>query len=65
MLDAIINVGPCKVLRCCTATDIPHFLRKKSRNLAFNLVTVSGHEKDSSLCFYERTIRPDVMTSSS
>ena len=50
-------------LRCASVPEPLNVFKQSPRDLLFNLVTVSGHDKDSSLCFFERTIRPDVMTS--
>uniref|UniRef100_A0A915DJB3 Cleavage/polyadenylation specificity factor A subunit N-terminal domain-containing protein n=1 Tax=Ditylenchus dipsaci TaxID=166011 RepID=A0A915DJB3_9BILA len=42
----------------------PYLKRKGHDDTVFNLVTASGHGKDASLCFFERTVRPEVTTTS-
>uniref|UniRef100_A0A915LJG3 Cleavage and polyadenylation specificity factor subunit 1 n=1 Tax=Meloidogyne javanica TaxID=6303 RepID=A0A915LJG3_MELJA len=63
LLDVLPNIGPCKWLRVCNATYISDAFRKNARDVYFDMMTASGHGKDSSLCLYHRSVRPQIITS--
>jgi hypothetical protein len=78
VLDRLLNVGICRDMKCCKASNISpeNFHDKDSYfDLVFSKmylyfysyilkkVTASGHGKEGSICFFERSVRPDVFTS--
>lgn len=64
VLDTLVNVGPCKVLRAANPANISNEFKEDPKDLYFDLVTLSGHEKDSSMCFFQRSVRPNIISSS-
>ncbi|CAD5218762.1 unnamed protein product [Bursaphelenchus okinawaensis] len=60
ILDKLLNVGPCKAIRSCNANGISNEFRENSRDLLFDLVTISGYDHNSALCFFQRSVRPVV-----
>ncbi|CAI2349862.1 unnamed protein product [Caenorhabditis sp. 36 PRJEB53466] len=64
-LDRLKNVGPVRSM--CVgrpnymSTDLTDSDR---RDPVFDVVTASGHGKNGSLCIHQRSLRPDVITSS-
>ncbi|MFH4978963.1 hypothetical protein AB6A40_005672 [Gnathostoma spinigerum] len=66
ILDSLLNIAPCKKMTTgCPDKLSPHFQQSIRSDPLFDLVTASGHEKDGSICIFQRSIRPDIITSSS
>ncbi|KAI6233639.1 hypothetical protein M3Y99_00877900 [Aphelenchoides fujianensis] len=63
IVDRLWNAAPCKVLRSADATNLSAVFRDQKKDVYFDMVSASGHAKDSRLCFFQRTIRPLVHTS--
>ncbi|KAI1726321.1 CPSF A subunit region domain-containing protein [Ditylenchus destructor] len=63
LLDKLHNVGPCKIVRTCVGQSFNPYAKRNTSDV-FDFVTASGHGRDASLCFFERTVRPDVMNTS-
>ncbi|CAD5226198.1 unnamed protein product [Bursaphelenchus xylophilus] len=63
VLHQLLNVGPCKGIRSCNANTVSNEFKENPRDFLFDLVTLSGHEQNSSLCFFQRTVRPIIQQS--
>uniref|UniRef100_A0A8R1HRB4 Cleavage and polyadenylation specificity factor subunit 1 n=1 Tax=Caenorhabditis japonica TaxID=281687 RepID=A0A8R1HRB4_CAEJA len=64
-LDRLKNVGPVKSM--CVGR--PNYMSQElndpnRRDPVFDVVTASGHGKNGALCVHQRSLRPDVITSS-
>ncbi|CDH93388.1 putative cleavage and polyadenylation specificity factor subunit 1 [Caenorhabditis elegans] len=64
-LDRLRNVGPVKSM--CVGR--PNYMSNdlvdaKRRDPVFDLVTASGHGKNGALCVHQRSLRPEIITSS-
>ncbi|EYC02862.1 hypothetical protein Y032_0097g2982 [Ancylostoma ceylanicum] len=64
-LDRLTNIGPVKAITAGGAHGISPILLEQERvDPIFDIVTASGHTVNGSLCVLQRTVRPDVITSS-
>uniref|UniRef100_A0A914IGJ2 Cleavage and polyadenylation specificity factor subunit 1 n=1 Tax=Globodera rostochiensis TaxID=31243 RepID=A0A914IGJ2_GLORO len=63
VVDSLTNIGPCKWLRTCSASFVSDVFLKRPRDIFFDMMTVSGHGKNSSLCFFHCSIRPQIIAS--
>ncbi|ETN80387.1 hypothetical protein NECAME_09228, partial [Necator americanus] len=64
-LDRLTNIGPVKAITAGNAHGIsPILLEQERTDPIFDIVTASGHTVNGSLCVLQRTVRPDVITSS-
>ncbi|KAL3099044.1 hypothetical protein niasHS_001032 [Heterodera schachtii] len=63
VVDSVTNIGPCKWLRTCSASFVSDAFLHRPRDIFFDMMTVSGHGKDSALCFFHSSIRPQVIAS--
>ncbi|CAP34673.1 Protein CBR-CPSF-1 [Caenorhabditis briggsae] len=64
-LDRLLNVGPVKSM--CFGR--PNYMSNdlidaKRKDPVFDLVTASGHGKNGALCVHQRSMRPEIITSS-
>ncbi|PAV90363.1 hypothetical protein WR25_22093 [Diploscapter pachys] len=69
-LDRLLNIGPVKAMTAGGAhgTSAELLERANSGQMidpVFDIVTASGHHKDGALCIMQRTLRPQIITSSS
>ncbi|KAI6235977.1 hypothetical protein M3Y95_00108700 [Aphelenchoides besseyi] len=64
IVDRLLNAAPCKVLRAADASSLSEELRNQKKSVYFDLVSATGHEKQSKLCFFQRTIRPSIQSTS-
>ncbi|CAD6192787.1 unnamed protein product [Caenorhabditis auriculariae] len=64
-LDRLKNIGPVKSMCFGQSHDLSPVLNQKSRlDPIFDIITASGHGKDGSLCLLQRSVRPEIITSS-
>uniref|UniRef100_A0A0N5A911 CPSF_A domain-containing protein n=1 Tax=Syphacia muris TaxID=451379 RepID=A0A0N5A911_9BILA len=66
VLDKLLNVAPCKRM----TAGCPHglseaFQQRHNVDPIFDMVCACGHGKDGSINIFQRTVRPDIITSSS
>uniref|UniRef100_A0A1I7TQF8 Probable cleavage and polyadenylation specificity factor subunit 1 n=1 Tax=Caenorhabditis tropicalis TaxID=1561998 RepID=A0A1I7TQF8_9PELO len=64
-LDRLRNVGPIKSM--CVGRPISmsnDLVDAKRRDPVFDIITASGHGKNGSLCVHQRSLRPEIITSS-
>ncbi|CAL2042312.1 unnamed protein product [Caenorhabditis brenneri] len=64
-LDRLRNIGPVKSM--CVGR--PNYMSNdlvdaKRRDPVFDVITASGHGKNGSLCVHQRSLRPEIVTSS-
>ncbi|VDM43199.1 unnamed protein product [Toxocara canis] len=66
VLDRLLNVAPCKKMTSGCCEGLNSYLQEQPRlDPVFDIVCACGHGKDSSICIFQRSIRPDIITSSS
>uniref|UniRef100_A0A0M3K416 CPSF_A domain-containing protein n=1 Tax=Anisakis simplex TaxID=6269 RepID=A0A0M3K416_ANISI len=66
VLDRLLNVAPCKRMTVGCCEGLNSYLQGHQRlDPVFDLVCACGHGKDASICIFQRSIRPDIITSSS
>ncbi|EFO97928.1 CRE-CPSF-1 protein [Caenorhabditis remanei] len=64
-LDRLRNVGPVKSMCFGRPNYMSSDLAEmKRRDPVFDLVTASGHGKNGALCVHQRSLRPEIITSS-
>ncbi|CAB3406616.1 unnamed protein product [Caenorhabditis bovis] len=64
-LDRLCNIGPIKSMCVGQANYLSADLAEKKRtDPIFDIVTASGHAKNGAFCLLQRTIRPNIVTSS-
>lgn len=65
VLDTLTNIGPIKAMTAGGAHGISPILLEQDRiDPIFDIVTASGNTVNGSICVLQRTVRPDVITSS-
>ncbi|KAK5967614.1 hypothetical protein GCK32_002862 [Trichostrongylus colubriformis] len=65
VLDKLTNIGPIKAITAGGAHGIsPILLEQDLPDPIFDIVTASGNLVNGSICVLQRTVRPDVITSS-
>ncbi|VDN50784.1 unnamed protein product [Dracunculus medinensis] len=65
VIDRLPNVGPCKKMTAgCPHGINSYFQQISRRDPLFDLICACGHSKDASICIFQRSIRPDIITSS-
>uniref|UniRef100_A0A9J2PBZ7 Cleavage/polyadenylation specificity factor A subunit C-terminal domain-containing protein n=1 Tax=Ascaris lumbricoides TaxID=6252 RepID=A0A9J2PBZ7_ASCLU len=66
VLDRMLNVAPCKKMTSGCSEGLNSYLQEQPRlDPVFDRVCACGHGKDSSICIFQQSIRPDIITSSS
>ncbi|KHJ89410.1 CPSF A subunit region [Oesophagostomum dentatum] len=64
-LDRLTNIGPIKSITAGGAHGISPILLEQERvDPIFDIVAASGHTVNGSICVLQRTVRPDIITSS-
>ncbi|WKY05418.1 hypothetical protein Q1695_005989 [Nippostrongylus brasiliensis] len=65
VLDTITNIGPIRATTAGGAHGLSPILLEQDRvDPIFDIVTASGNTVNGSICVLQRTLRPDVITSS-
>uniref|UniRef100_A0A158Q7F8 CPSF_A domain-containing protein n=1 Tax=Elaeophora elaphi TaxID=1147741 RepID=A0A158Q7F8_9BILA len=65
VLDKLLNVGPCKKITGGCPSISAYFQEITRKDPLFDLVCACGHAKFGSICILQRSIRPEIITSSS
>ncbi|KAK6059497.1 CPSF A subunit region [Cooperia oncophora] len=64
-LDKLTNIGPIKAMTAGGAHGLGPILQEQERtDPVFDVITASGNMVNGSICVLQRTVRPDVITSS-
>ncbi|VDO44205.1 unnamed protein product [Haemonchus placei] len=64
-LDKLVNIGPIRAMTAGGAHGIGPILQEQDRtDPIFDVITASGNMVNGSICVLQRTVRPDVITSS-
>ncbi|KAM3728993.1 putative cleavage and polyadenylation specificity factor subunit [Dirofilaria immitis] len=65
VLDKLLNVGPCKKITGGCPSISAYFQETTRKDPLFDLVCACGHGNFGSICILQRSIRPEIITSSS
>ncbi|VDK82154.1 unnamed protein product [Litomosoides sigmodontis] len=65
VLDKLLNIGPCKKITGGCPSISAYFQETPRKDPLFDLVCACGHGKFGSICILQRSIRPEIITSSS
>ncbi|CAJ0592153.1 unnamed protein product [Cylicocyclus nassatus] len=64
-LDRLTNIGPIKAITAGGAHGVsPILLEQERTDPIFDIIVASGHTVNGSICVLQRTVRPDIITSS-